>query len=271
MVIVIKNIQMNLLLKTVSFVFLFITYLFPVKAQEKLNFTDTLGRKQGHWIKYDQNKNKLYDGNFKDDVPEGKFVYYMPTGMPWAITIFSQKGKVGYTQHLNNEGKITGEGKYINQQKDSLWKFYDGTGKLKSEESYLNGVKHGRSKVYYGNGKVAEDKTWLNGELDGVCKKYFQSGLLKSYREYVKGMVEGKAQYNYPTGKIYAEGSYKNDVKDGIWSFYNEDGTVQKKITYINGRSKNHEDELIMTKEEEEKLRKQYEQSDENIDGEGKK
>jgi antitoxin component YwqK of YwqJK toxin-antitoxin module len=255
---------MNTFVKIVVFISA-IAFGKPALAQEKLNFTDTLGRKQGHWIKYNGEKKKVYDGNFKNDIPVGKFIYYLNTGEPWAITIFSEEGKVSHTQHLNKNGKISGEGKYINQQKDSVWKFYDDLGNLKSEESYLNGIKHGKSKVYYSNGQLAEDKGWVNGEIHGMYTKYFENGLIKSQREYIKGSVEGKARYNYPSGKIYAEGSYKNDVKDGVWKFYKEDGTIEKTITYINGKSKNHEDELIMTKEEEERLKKLYENSDSEV------
>lgn len=239
-----------------------------LKAQktqkEQLNFTDTLGRKQGHWIKYDGNKKKVYDGNFVNDIPVGKFIYYSGNNTPWAITVFSQQGKVGYTKHLSAGGKISAEGKYINQQKDSLWKFYDGTGVLKAEENYLNGIKHGKSKVYYDSGKLAEEKNWSNDLLDGTYTKYFENGNIKSQRELVKGKVEGKARFNHPSGKVYAEGPYKNDMKQGVWTFYEENGNVQKKVTYIKGLAKNGEDQVTMTKEEEERIKKQYENSEYN-------
>lgn len=235
-----------------------------LNAQTKLNYTDTLGRKQGHWIKLDADKKKVYDGNFVDDTPTGKFTYFLPTGKPWAITNFSQNGKIAYTQHLNGEGKVTGEGKYLGQNKDSLWKFYNESGKLKAEESYLNGLKHGKSKVFYSNGNVSEEKDWKQGLLNGNCIKYFENGTIKSQRGYVNDKAEGKGKFNHVDGKTYAEGNYKNDVKDGEWIFYKEDGKITKKIMYINGRAKNNADELIITKEEEEKLRKQYEESEYN-------
>lgn len=240
----------------------------PLKAQkvqkDQLNFTDTLGRKQGHWIKYDSNKKKVFEGSFKDDVPLGKFTYYSGNNLPWAITVFSQQGKVGYTKHLSAGGKVTAEGKYINRQKDSLWKFYDGTGVLKAEENYLNGIKHGKSKVYYSSGKLAEEKNWSNNLLDGICIKYFENGNIKSQRELIKDKVEGKVRFNHPSGKVYAEGSYINDMKEGVWTFYEENGTVQKKVTYIKGFAQNGEGGALITKEEEERLKKQYENSEYN-------
>ena len=250
--------------KVFIFALLAVSAITSAKAQGKTNVTDTLGRKQGHWVKYGSDRKKVYEGDFVNDIPTGKFIYYLNTGKPWAITVFSNKGTIGHTQHLNADGKVTGEGKYINQQKDSLWKFYDDSGKLISEESYLKGKKHGISKVYYNNGQLAEQTGWANDLPDGMSTKYFENGQIKSMREYVNGIVEGKSKYNYPDGKIYAEGAYKADVKEGVWSFYNEDGTLKKKLTYIRGKAKNNEDELFITKEEEEQLRKKYENSEMN-------
>jgi antitoxin component YwqK of YwqJK toxin-antitoxin module len=58
------------------------------------------------------------------------------------------------------------------------------------------------------------------------------------------------------------EGAYKNDFKDGLWNFYNEDGTLKKKMVYVNGKTNDKDEGLIMTKEEQEKAKKQYEQTE---------
>ncbi|MDP1745631.1 MAG: hypothetical protein Q8L90_08640 [Bacteroidota bacterium] len=164
-------------------------------AQDAPNVIDAAGRKQGHWIKFSANKKKLYDGNFVNDVPEGKFIYFTEAGIPWAITIFSQKGKVGYNQHFSAAGKLVGEGKYLNQKKDSLWKFYNDGGKLVSVENYLNDLKHGSCKVYYSNGQLSEDKVYANGLLDGPCIKYFSDGKIKYKGQFIKDKAEGKTLF----------------------------------------------------------------------------
>lgn len=230
-------------------------------AQSAANFTDSLGKKQGTWIKYDENKKKVYEGNFVNDIPQGKFIYYSGTGKPRAITVFSQNGRVGYSKHINENGRTVGEGKYIDQKKDSLWKFYDESGKIISEDRYLNGLKNGRSKVYYSNGQLSEEKGWLNGIADGSYTKYFENGQIKQQGQYVKDKAEGKTKFYFPSGKIGVDGAYKDDLKEGPWIHYNEDGTVKKKVVYVNGRSSEKEKPL-MTKEEEEKAKKQYENSD---------
>lgn len=205
-------------------------------AQEALNKTDASGKKQGHWIKLDKDKKKVYDGNFVNDIPTGKFTYYFPTGEVKAVTVFAKNGTIARTQMFNVNGKITGEGKYVNERKDSLWKFYDEEGVLLSDENYVNGLKEGKSKVYYRNGQIAEERDWIGGLMNGPRFKYFEGGKVKYKGQFIKGKAEGKITYYHPTGKIDAEGSYKNDLKDGAWKYYSEDGKLKRTDIYVNGR-----------------------------------
>ena len=226
-----------------------------VHAQDAPNKTDAAGKKQGHWIKFDDDKKKIYEGNFIDNIPDGKFTYFYDTGIPWSETVFSQNGKVARTKMFDAGGKLTGEGKYVNEKKDSLWKFYNQDGKLISDELYVNGLKNGVCKVYYADGQVAEEKTWKNGILEGSCKKYFESGQLKYSGQYINNKVEGKIVFYQPSGKIDAQGLYKNDVKEGVWNYYKEDGvTVKRTDKYVNGRmTDTTKDEISKEQEEQEK------------------
>ena len=225
-------------------------------AQDAPNKTDAMGKKQGHWIKLDDNRKKIYEGNFIDNVPVGKFIYFYDTGIPWSETVFSQNGKVAHTKMFDAGGKITGEGKYVNEKKDSLWKFYNAEGKVISDELYVNGQKNGVCKVYYATGQTAEEKTWKNGVLEGPCKKYFEDGQLKYTGQYINNKVEGKIVFYQSNGKIDAQGLYKNDLKVGIWNYYKDDGvTVKRSDTYIDGRMVDTgKDDIPKAQEEEEKL-----------------
>jgi len=245
------------------FVIVFTTM--AVAQDDAPNKVDAAGKKQGHWIKYDDNHKKIYDGNFVNDVPTGKFTYYYDTGIPWAITVFMKNGTVAYTKHYNSGGKIAGEGKYINQKKDSLWKFYNEDTILISTENYINGVKNGTCKVFYTNGQIAEEKTWKNGKLNGPCKKYFSNGQLKYSGQYIDDRVEGNVTYYFASGKIDGVGVYKGDLKEGVWKYYNEDGKERRTDKYINGRMVQSTDKDYETKEQievEKKNAEQYEIKD---------
>lgn len=246
---------MNKFSQKIILILCVILFIPQVKAQDAPNITDAAGKKQGHWIKFDENKKKIYDGNFVNSIPEGKFIYFYETGVTKAITVFSQNGKVAQTQHFNEAGKVVGEGKYINQKKDSLWKFYDVEGKLLSEEIYLDGIKNGGCKVYYRNGQLSEDKIWVNGFADGVCSKYFEDGTIKFKGQFLKDKATGKTTYYFPSGQISVEGFYKDDFKEGPWNYYNEDGSLKKTVHYIQGVPKEKSETNIQTKEEEEKAK----------------
>ncbi len=248
------------LLKNIFFCCILFTA-FGSYAQDAPNKTDAAGKKQGHWIKYDANKKKVYDGNFVDDVPVGKFTYYYPSQEVKATNVFLKNGTVAYTEYFHLTGKTMGKGKYVNEKKDSTWTYYDEEGVLLSQEMYVNGVKNGSFKVYYRNGQISEDKTWKNGVLDGPAKKYFEGGQLKYSGQYINNKIEGKVTYYYSNGKIDAVGVYKNDLKEGEWKYYSDNGTLLRTDKYVDGRLQG-EDKNIITKEQQDKEKKQYEQFD---------
>jgi antitoxin component YwqK of YwqJK toxin-antitoxin module len=226
-------------------------------AQEAPNKTDAAGKKQGHWIKLDENKKKIYDGNFVNNIPDGKFTYYYPTGEVKAVSFFSKNGAVCRTKMYNIGGKVKGEGKFVNEKKDSTWKYYDEDGGLLAEENYVNGLKNGKSRVYYLNGQMAEERNWKNGVLDGPRTNYFESGGFKYKGQYVNGKVNGKVTFFHPSGKVDAEGMYVNDLKDGAWKYYEEDGKLKRTDTYSDGVLTSP-DPNIITKEQEEKEKDLY-------------
>lgn len=240
---------------------LIVLFLIPFMGytQEAPNKTDAAGKKQGAWIKLDGNKKKLYEGNFVNDVPVGKFTYYYDNGLPYSIIIWSNNGKVGRTKLYEGSGKLVAEGKYIDQKKDSVWIFYNESGKVLSEETYKLGKKNGVFKVYYSNGQIAEEKPWVNGLANGPHKKYFESGQLKYSGQYINDKVEGKVTFYHVDGKINATGIYKNDLKDGEWKYYKEDGKLQKTDKYVNGKLIVSDKDFI-SKEQVDEEKKKFEQ-----------
>lgn len=250
---------MKNILKIVA-VFIYLLSFSAFAQTDNLNKTDAAGKKQGHWVKLDDDKKKIYEGNFVNNIPVGTFTYYYDTGTPWSITIFSKNGTVAYSKMFDAGGSLTGSGKYVSEKKDSLWNFYGRGGKLLSSENYVNGVKNGIFRVYYSNGEIAEEKSYKMGVLEGPCTKYFESGQLKYQGNYVKNKVEGKASFYHPSGKVNAEGTYVNDLKNGPWKYYKEDGTLERTDEYLNGLFIGKKDPNIIPKAQEEKEKKQFEQ-----------
>jgi len=211
-------------------------------AQSKApNITDAQGKKQGQWLKMDpENKFKLYSGTFKDDLPQGTFLFYYPNSDTVKTQMkYGKDPKVGYAIMYHMTGKIMGKGKYVNEQKDSIWNFYDDMGTLLSTDFYLKGNKEGKSKVFYPSGVLSEEKNYKFAKLEGPFKQYYFDKKLKGEGAYKNDGLHGKVTYYYPNGVAAAQGNYVLGVKTGVWMYKEKDGKLKDKEVWDNGHQLN--------------------------------
>jgi antitoxin component YwqK of YwqJK toxin-antitoxin module len=199
------------------------------------NQTDKQGLKQGKWNKTDASGRLIYQGEFIDDKPVGKFVYYDSTGKVKAISEFSENGTRAYATTFNRMGKKSSEGLYLNEKREGNWKFYNEEEILLSEENYENGIASGIWKNYYQNGNLLEEITYKNGKKDGPWKQYFHDGPEKLRATYRNGKLEGLATFFHPNGRVMISGPYVNNFKDGVWMHLNDKGVAEKKEVWSNG------------------------------------
>jgi antitoxin component YwqK of YwqJK toxin-antitoxin module len=200
--------------------------------------TDASGKKQGYWKKKDEKTGKLiYEGEFKDDKPVGKFKYYYPNDSVRAIMYFKDGGKSAYTKLFHMGGKRMAEGRYINKEvKDSVWTYYDEAGVLLSKEKYVSGKKEGPAYVYFPDGGISEERNYKNDLQDGPFKQYFDAKRIRAQGNYVKGNFEGRVVYYFPNGVEVAAGYYVNGEKNGPWIYRSENGKIKDKELYVNGK-----------------------------------
>ncbi len=211
--------------------------------------TDVNGKKQGYWKMKDEKSNKLiYEGEFKDDKPVGKFKYYYPHDSVQAIMNFKENGKVAYAKLFHLTGKRMAEGKYINEIKDSVWLFYDEAGVLISKDKYVMGKKEGTCYVYLPDGAMAEERNFKLGVEDGIFKTYLDGKKIKGQGNYVNGNLDGRVVYYFPNGIEVAAGYYKNGKKIGVWVYKDEKGKIKEKELYKDGHqvSKKEADEFFL-------------------------
>ncbi|MCB0400547.1 MAG: toxin-antitoxin system YwqK family antitoxin [Flavobacteriales bacterium] len=204
-------------------------------AAQEFNKTDAQGRKQGVWKKYHENGNLRYTGTFKDDQPVGMFTYYYDTGE--LQVEMKNTGKTAYSTVYYKTGEVQAKGKYITQQKDSTWTYYDIDGNKRAIETYSMGKKDKKWETYFPDGTLAEEKVWKDDFENGLWKQYFPNGKTKVIATYENGGLEGKAAYFRPDGTRGVSGNFYHGVRDGVWKYYEEDGqTVQKTEIYKNGQ-----------------------------------
>jgi antitoxin component YwqK of YwqJK toxin-antitoxin module len=207
------------------------------------NKTDEKGRKQGAWKKLDERGTCVYVGQFKDDKPYGLFTYFDTEGRKMSEMNFFQDGAIAYGKMYFTNGFVQAQGKYVNQQKDSLWKFYSElNGLLLSEETYVKGKKEGKSIVYHpGTSQVASVTIFKNGVEEGPYYEYYLDGSKTQESTYIAGNLEGKATWYFSDGRINIIGNYQHAVKHGTWVYYNADGTVKGKEVWEFGKLKSGE------------------------------
>jgi len=209
---------------------------FHVFSQETLNKKDAEGRRQGQWVKMDSAGRKVYEGQFKDNIPQGTFKYYYPGGSVKAISVFSDDGKSTNTTTYFPNGKKNAEGKYLNEKREGLWRFFsEFDEKLVSEEMYTAGKKNGPAKTYFAGTTLIEMITWKDGVKDGSWIQYFDDGKVKLQSSYKNDLKDGSLVVFYPNGQKFNIGQYKNGYPDGQWLTYDLDGKLLSTDIYDNG------------------------------------
>ncbi|MEI6454814.1 MAG: hypothetical protein WCO93_00875 [bacterium] len=207
-----------------------------MSGQDSINQTDSKGRMQGKWIKYDSTGNKAYEGQFRDGVPLGEFRYFYADGKLRTITQYADNGKRANTVSFFRNGMKMAAGRYLNEKKDSVWFFYNRPdGALLLEETYKNGLRSGVARTYYPQGGIAGIVQWKEGYKDGVWEEYYSGGNIKLHGTFTMNDKTGPFQGFYESGSLLVMGQYQEGHQDGVWTFFNEDGTILRKETWDKG------------------------------------
>lgn len=210
-------------------------YAFPQNS-DPVNQTDNNGKKTGYWIRKEGNI-KIYEGFFKDDHPVGEFKRYNRDNTLISVLFFSDDGRSAEATFYHPNGLLASKGKYINQRKEGLWKFYSAQQKdyLICEEEYSGNMKNGPSVKYFPGEIIAEKVNYLNDSKQGEWIQYYPNGVVGLKSNYVNGRLNGKFEVWFDNGKIEVSGYYKNDKREDHWIIYREDGTKKYELDYVGG------------------------------------
>lgn len=211
----------------------------------QVNQVDSRGRKQGKWEKtYEGSVVYQYRGEFKDDKPVGKFVYYYESSKVKAVIKHNnvENGRsLAYFYHEN--GQVMSAGIYRNMKKDSTWVNFTPAGKLSTKEEFKNDELNGVTYVYFvtkdlasANPVVATKKNFKNGVLEGEYIEYFVTGKVKTKGKYVNNKQHGPWEEFHLNGKRAITYRYNNGKKHGYQIAYDEGGKRLGEAFYYNGR-----------------------------------
>lgn len=210
---------------------IFFTFLFH-QGVGQINQNDSEGKKHGLWEKQYENGEIQYRGNFEHGIPVGTFRRYYDDGSLQAVIDYRSPGENYATLYYPEIELKMAEGKYIDQERDSIWTFYSEEGVLTSKESYEDGDKEGMTEIYYSDGSISERMMFKNDLKNGLWEQYFNNGNPKLKAYVVDGVkYDGKYTTYYPDGIKLQEGQYVDGKKESSWYLFNEDGSVH--IIYV--------------------------------------
>ena len=226
-----------------SLILIFSLMTFVLTAQ--VNQVDSKGRKQGKWEKtYPNSIVFQYRGEFKDDKPVGKFVYYYESSKVKAIIKHNEieTGRsVAFFYHEN--GNVMSTGIYRNMKKDSTWINMTPSGRLSTVEEYKNDKLNGVRKVYFipedpddKSQLVSAEMTYKDGELHGEYKEYFLNGRTKMRGTYENNKQVGAWEEFHVNGQRSATYRFKDGKKHGYAIAYDEMGKRLGEAFYYEGQ-----------------------------------
>ncbi len=185
------------------------------------------GEKEGKWVKYFDNNSVKYEGQFHLGKPYGKFVYYYKNGDIKAVSEFEDNGTIANNITYYKSGKLMAEGKFVNQKKVGVWKYYldQESNALVSTEKYSNGVLYGESITYYPNtDQPTEVVEFKNGKMNGDLRKFFPDGKIMTESYYVNGLPDGTFVHYHMDGNVQIVGNYSKGIQTGEWKYFDEEG-----------------------------------------------
>ena len=214
---------------------LFICITQPLICQ--INQTDAEGKKHGYWEKRYDNGEIRYRGEFIHGVPVETFERFYDDGSLQAIIKYRSPSENYATLYYPEIDAKIAEGKYIDQERDSVWTFYSEEGILTSKETYQNGEKEGLTEIFYADGSISERIMFKEDEKNGLWEQYFNNGQPKLRAQVINGVkYDGKYTTYYPDGMKLEEGKYVDGKKESSWYQFNEDGSVHIIYVYRNDK-----------------------------------
>ena len=227
-----------------NLIFLFAFIGFVSFAQ--VNQVDSKGRKQGKWEKVHPGTRVFMSrGEFKDNKPVGKFVYFYKSSKTKAVVNHNalRTGRsVAYLYH-ESTGKAMSIGIYSNLKKDSVWQNFTPSGRLSNTETYKDDKLDGIKKIYFvpedpsdKSRIVATIMTYKAGELHGEYKEYFLSKKIKVRGNYTNNKQTGAWEEFHINGQRAATYRYDAGRKHGYAIAYDTKGARLGEAFYYYGR-----------------------------------
>ena len=156
------------------------------------------------------NDGHYYEGQWKNDIPNGKGALYLKNENNILIKIYEG-------DFVNEE--FEGKGKYICKNGD----YYIG--------NFVKNKFEGEGEYFYKNGDKYKG-TFMDGYQNGKGI-YYKKGIIEYEGDFIKGEYEGQGRLNFPNGNYYV-GHINKGKMNGYGKLYNENKKLIYKGNFIN-------------------------------------
>jgi antitoxin component YwqK of YwqJK toxin-antitoxin module len=150
----------------------------------------------GHWINWNDNGQKIYEGYYMSGEETGLWVTWYDNGV---------KNSKGY---------------YLNGKETGHWIIWYDNGQKSQTGDYLKGEKTGRWTHWSQYGKKDCECHYLNGKRSGRWIRWSRYENKKEMGGYHNDKKTGHWIFWDDDGKIKEEGNYVNGVRSGRWTYW---------------------------------------------------
>lgn len=166
----------------------------------------------------------FYDGDFKDDLPEGQGKLYFSNGKVMYEGEFHTGNMHGKGKLYRKDGTLWYDAQFVQNKVEGPGTVYFEYGH-KLIVSFKDGLPEGHGTYYYGDETVRFIGEYRNGSKNGFGTFYFANGNKLFEGQLVNSnTVEGKTYYE--NGKLHYEGQMDDFKPHGKGKLYDEDGNL---------------------------------------------
>jgi len=210
-----KGVEMNIYtLRTMRLIFTIlavfaVSSVFAMGSQTSGGTTDANGLRQNHWKIYNDTRHLpgyadnavVEEGDYKDNMKQGVWISYFPSGAIKSKITFKDNRPEGYTISYFEDGKTQEEGTWSNNRWVGAYKLYYPNGQVQHDFSFNdNGKRTGQQTYNWPNGKPMIVGNWdENGKQSGLTTEYNEDGSIKAKEVFNNGNIDPSQSQTFDT------------------------------------------------------------------------
>ncbi|MBE8723781.1 toxin-antitoxin system YwqK family antitoxin [Flavobacterium hungaricum] len=184
----------------------------------RLTLEYAFGSENGKSIRYYNNKSKMSEGEYQNDLHNGNTTYYNQKGEPILIVNYENDAPKFYIRK-NKTGELN-EKVVIENQTAAIASQYP-NGKTAIQFTINKGNLQGKFVINNAEGKPDYESSYKDDVLDGDRIEYYANGKVYKKEHFVNNEYDGKQEYFKEDGQLWASITIKKDELHGDSLLYN--------------------------------------------------